>query len=70
VNETSAEERLLAHLGTLREHPPEADEQLTAAVIGTVQWQTTVRPYLSVAGVFATALATCASVLIEGGRAR
>ena len=70
MNETSAEELLLAHLGALREHPPESDEHLTAAVIGTVRWQTTVRPYLSVAGVFATALVTCASVLMEGGQPR
>jgi hypothetical protein len=64
VNETPAEQRLLAHLEGLREHPPEADERLVAAVIGTVRWQAAVRPYLSAVGVLATAFATGATVLM------
>jgi hypothetical protein len=64
VNETPAEQRLLAHLEMLREHPPESDERLVAAVIDTVRWQAAVRPYLSAAGVLAAALATGATVLM------
>jgi hypothetical protein len=64
VNETPAERRLLAHLEMLREHPPESDEPLVAAVIDTVRWQAAVRPYLSAVGVLATAMATGATVLM------
>lgn len=64
MNETPAEQRLLTHLEALREHPPETDEQLVAAVIGTVRWQAAVRPYLSTVGVLATAFATGATVLM------
>jgi hypothetical protein len=70
MNETPAEQRLLAHLETLREHPPESDERLVAAVIATARWQAAARPYLSAAGVLATAFATGATVLLgaRGGR--
>lgn len=64
MNETPDEQRLLAHLEALREHPPESDERLVAAVIATVRWQAAVRPYLSAAGVLATAFATGATVLM------
>jgi hypothetical protein len=70
VNETPAEQRLLAHLEALREYPPEPDEQLVAAVIDTVRWQAAVRPYLSAAGVLATAFATGAAVLMGTGGQR
>ena len=70
MNETPAERRLLAHLDGLREHPPVSDERLVAAVIGTARWQAAVRPYMSVAGILATAFATGATVLLGAGAER
>ena len=64
MNETPAERRLLDHLGGLREHPPEADEQLVNAVMRSVRWQGAVRPYLSAAGGLATAFTTGATILM------
>jgi hypothetical protein len=64
MSETPAEQRLLDHLGGLRDHPPEADEQLVNAVMSTVRWQAAVRPYLSAVGVFATAFAGYATGLM------
>jgi hypothetical protein len=64
MNETPAEQRLLDHLGGLREHPPEADEQLVHAVMSSVRWQASVRPYLSAVGVFAAAFAGYATGLM------
>jgi hypothetical protein len=45
-----AEERLLRHLRTLREHPPESDRALAAAIIRTARWQAAVRPFAQAAG--------------------
>jgi hypothetical protein len=69
VNESSAEERLLAHLESLREHPPEAGDALVPGVIRTARWQATARPYMAAIGGFATAFTTGATVLmgIKGG---
>ena len=69
MNETAAEEHLLAHLESLREHPPEADEHLVRGVIRTARWQAAVRPYMSAVGGFATAFTTGATVLLgmKGG---
>ena len=39
MNESPAEERLLAHLESLREHPPEAGDRLVPGVIRTARWQ-------------------------------
>jgi hypothetical protein len=64
MNETSAEQRLLDHLGGLSEHPPEADEQLVPAVMRSVRWQGAVRPYLSAVGAFAAAFAGYATGLM------
>jgi hypothetical protein len=61
MNETPAEQRLLDHLDGLREHPPEADEQLVGAVMRSVRWQAAVRPFLSAVGVFAAAFASYAT---------
>ena len=57
MTETPAEQRLLDHLGGLREHPPEADEQLVSAVMSSVRWQGAARPYLFAVGVFAASFA-------------
>jgi hypothetical protein len=69
MTESPAEQRLLAHLDGLREHPPEAGDRLVPAVIGTVRWQAAVRPYASAIGGLAAAFATGTTVLlgIRGG---
>lgn len=69
MNESPAEERLLAHLESLREHPPEAGDRLVPGVIRTARWQAAARPYMAAIGGFATAFTTGATVLmgIKGG---
>jgi hypothetical protein len=47
---TAAEERLLAHVEGLRDHPPEPTEQLVATIVSAARWQGAVRPYLDAAG--------------------
>jgi hypothetical protein len=69
MNETSAEQRLLAHLESLREHPPEAGDRLVPGVIRTARWQAAVRPYMSAVGGLVAAFTTGATVFmgIKGG---
>ena len=69
MNESPAKERLLAHLDSLREHPPEPGDRLVPGVIRTARWQAAARPYMAAIGGFATAFTTCATVLmgIKGG---
>jgi hypothetical protein len=64
MNETPDELRLLDHLSGLREHPPEADEELVTAVMRSVRWQGAARPYLFAVGVFAASFAGYAAGLM------
>jgi hypothetical protein len=62
-----AEERLLHHLRTLREHPPEPDSALAAVVIRTARWQGAVRPFAQAAGRLIAAMGDSARIM--AGRA-
>lgn len=67
--ETPAEQRLLAYLEGLRDHPPQASGDLVAAVVRTARWQAVARPYLSALGTIAGALGAGVSMLM-GTRGR
>jgi hypothetical protein len=62
--QTPAEERLVRYLEGLREHPPQPDEGLVAAVLNAARWQALVRPYLGAVGVLAGAFAQGARMLL------
>ena len=66
---SSAEERLLRHLGALSEHPPEPDSTLAAAVVRTVRWQATVRPFAQAAGRLVGAIGDSARLMARGAEA-
>ena len=64
-----AEEQLLRHLGALREHPPEPDSALAAAVVRTVRWQSAIRPFAQAAGRLVGAIGDSARLMARGAEA-
>jgi hypothetical protein len=66
--QTSAERRLLDHLGSLRAHPPQAPEDFAGNIVRTARWQAAARPYLDLVGGFGQAVATVMRVVLEPGR--
>lgn len=65
---TAAEERLLAHVKGLRDHPPEPADELVAAIVSAARWQGAVRPYLDAAGGLWAAAAVGLGILAGGRR--
>jgi hypothetical protein len=65
-----AELRLLQHLQLLQTDAPEPTALLSAAVLGSVRWQSAVRPYLVASGSLAAGLAAAAGVLLRAGARR
>jgi hypothetical protein len=61
-----SEQRLLHHLESLRADAPEPSRELPAAVIGTVRWQSLVRPYLVATGGLAAGLGIAAGAILGG----
>jgi hypothetical protein len=66
---SQAEEQLLRHLGALREHPPEPDSALAVAVVRTVRWQATVRPFAQAAGRLVGAIGDSARLMARAAEA-
>jgi hypothetical protein len=62
-----AEEQLLRHLRSLREHPPEPDRSHVATIVKTARWQGAVRPFALAAGRLIAGMGD--SVGIKAGRA-
>jgi hypothetical protein len=65
-----AEERLLAHVHALRDHPPKAGDELLESVLRTARWQVVLRPYLAAAGELASAFGSGISASFAGPRSR
>lgn len=62
-----AEEQLLRHLRSLREHPPEPDRTQVATIVKTARWQVAVRPFAQAAGRLVAGMGD--SVGVMAGRA-
>lgn len=65
-----AEERLLAHVRTLQEQPPEPDDELLDSVLRAARWQLVLRPYLVAMGALASAFGIGVSVSLAAPRRR